>query len=511
MAETPESGKIDELVKSVNGLTEHLKKQSSKTATKKRDTQAGSIIGKGIKKLLLPAMGFSLGAVIVKSFSSAFSSWTSLASFGISVDALRKSNENDTSIKISDTTATKFLTRAVNAGIVSTKNYGGALSTLTKRTHFTGQSIDALFGSISLLVGETGMSRKSINDLADSISDTSDTYEIQTTTLADMLSRLSVQMGGFAALGIDQSILGAAEKIAGQAGPAFKNNVTSLIKLMTDGSAEGIRKQALLGVSQESKALSRAKTSAEAEKILLSALSKSSSNAMRMLSGFTGGLNDFIGVDILKRIAGNNITQMIALDKRLKSGEMVTRKGVEKQEASTNWTHSIFLVLDEYLHLISDAVLTQMPLILKSIKTAVEWAKDWFKTAFPPLWKKLTLKANDIWEQVVIVASGISKIIGWMAVLFNFISRDKPPKPEKVMEWRANNQAKGMPETLKALKRKRDKVGLTPSEQFLLKINETSITNHREAMDKLEEQNRGINSLVGNSKKQIKTTKQVGK
>lgn len=222
--------------------------------------------------------------------------------------------------------------------------------------------------SFAKLENVLGLSNEETNRLAESLISTGNTYGISTDKLVDSIAKLDKQFTQFQILGTE-AIPGAIATLQAELGAAFSGDrLQQVVALLTDTSAEGLKRLAVLGLADFRERLQ----AVGSDQIATTALLKEGiQKAADQLTRLTGGAEaNSISFDAYNQQIGRAGFETIALNRALQES------GKIQNEAAVDYADTISTQLAEVWNPLKDVAFELYKVALPGITTAANYAQS---------------------------------------------------------------------------------------------------------------------------------------
>lgn len=222
--------------------------------------------------------------------------------------------------------------------------------------------------SFAKLENVLGLSNEETNRLAESLISTGNTYGISTDKLVDSIAKLDKQFTQFQILGTE-AIPGAIATLQAELGAAFSGDrLQQVVALLTDTSAEGLKRLAVLGLADFRERLQ----AVGKDQVATTALLKEGiQKAADQLTRLTGGAEaNSISFDAYNQQIGRAGFETIALNRALQES------GKIQNEAAVDYADTISTQLAEVWNPLKDVAFELYKVALPGITTAANYAQS---------------------------------------------------------------------------------------------------------------------------------------
>lgn len=256
--------------------------------------------------------------------------------------------------------------------------------------------------SFAKLENVLGLSNEETNRLAESLISTGNTYGISTDKLVDSIAKLDKQFTQFQILGTE-AIPGAIATLQAELGAAFSGDrLQQVVALLTDTSAEGLKRLAVLGLSDFRERLQ----AVGSDQIATTALLKEGiQKAADQLTRLTGGAEaNSISFDAYNQQIGRAGFETIALNKALQES------GKIQNEAAVDYADTISTQLAEVWNPLKEVAFELYKIALPGITNAARAAQS------------VISDFADGFKEGYIELGGIEGIVKNVGIFFNEIA-----------------------------------------------------------------------------------------
>lgn len=225
--------------------------------------------------------------------------------------------------------------------------------------------------SFAKLENVLGLSNEETNRLAASLISTGNTYGISTDKLVDSISKLDKQFTQFQILGTE-AIPGAIATLQAELGAAFSGDrLQQVVALLTDTSAEGLKRLAVLGLADFRERLQ----AVGKDQVATTALLKEGiQKAADQLTRLTGGAEaNSISFDAYNQQIGRAGFETIALNRALQ------QSGKIQNEAAVDYADTISTQLSEVWNPLKEAAFELYKVALPGVTLAAGKIKGMFE------------------------------------------------------------------------------------------------------------------------------------